>query len=120
MKRVWRWALIVMAVVGGIGTAAPAQAYTSQDTCTTTLYLLSKDEIEKCQDNTFRTLLEDDGVLFSFNLEKRQGQHVCDLQDAGMRPVDAVYELMRDGGYPWDIANSISPAATVAYCWYGY
>jgi hypothetical protein len=112
-------ALVGVAVIG-IGMAAPAQAYTSQDTCTTTLYLLPRDEIEKCQDNTFRTLLIDDGVLFSFNLEKRQGQHVCDLQEAGMRPVDAVYELMRDGGYPWDIANSISSAATVAYCWHGY
>jgi hypothetical protein len=36
--------------------------------------------------------------------------------DYGMSGLDAVYEVMRNGGYPFDIANSIVSAATVAYC----
>jgi hypothetical protein len=67
-------------------------------------------------DVIFRAGLTDLGVLFNFPLEKRQGQRYCQALIDGAKPLDAVYDLMRDGGYPFDIANGITSAASIAYC----
>jgi hypothetical protein len=49
-------------------------------------------------------------------LIREQGLSVCERIDNGMHPLDAIYQLMAEGPYSFDMANSISAAATVAYC----
>jgi len=74
-------------------------------------------DIENAEDQSFMELLDESGVLFSFNLEKHQGQRYCrDIID-GANDMDAIHDLMRNGGYSFDVANAISSAATAAYCW---
>lgn len=65
------------------------------------------------QDETFSQLLSSDGTLFNFNLQKMQAKRACDREAYGL---DAVQLLMRDGGYSFDVANSIVSAGSVAYC----
>jgi hypothetical protein len=92
----------VAAIVTGavVGLATPAHA----DTTTAR------------QDETFQRLLAGDGVLFSFPLQKKQGLRACGQEDYGMSGLDAVYQLMRDGSYSFDVANPIVSSAEVAYC----
>ena len=74
-------------------------------------------DIENAEDQSFMELLDQQGVLFSFNLEKYQGQRYCkDIID-GVDSLAAKEDLMRDGGYSFDVANAIGSAAAVAYCW---
>jgi hypothetical protein len=72
---------------------------------------------EQFKDDIFRHDLEDSGVLFNFNLEKHQGQRVCDDLKWGKSQMDAIDTLMEYGGYPFDIANSIATAGLDAYCY---
>ncbi|BBY28138.1 hypothetical protein GCM10023114_58200 [Mycolicibacterium sediminis] len=67
-------------------------------------------------DQSFSRGLDYAGVLFNFNLEKRQGQRYCRAVVDGSDTLDATYDLMRDGAYSFDVANGISSAAMVAYC----
>ena len=86
------------------------------------------------EDVVFRSNLTRDGVLFNFPLEQWQGLRACDHIEQTThgraivgpngdnygyyaRPdVRATYELMADGGYPKDVADSIVFAAELAYC----
>lgn len=72
------------------------------------------DDLES--DQTFSRGLDHAGVLFNFNLEKRQGQRFCESVIDGNAPLDATYDLMRNGAYSFDVANGITSAAMVAYC----
>ncbi|MDV3125936.1 DUF732 domain-containing protein [Mycobacterium sp. 21AC1] len=73
------------------------------------------------QDDTYFRLLatpDDDGFLITVTnptLMRTHGLMVCQLMDNGVSDLDAVYQLMDDGPYPWDTASSIA-AAAVAYC----
>jgi hypothetical protein len=88
-------------VVLTIGLGAPAHADTDDD---------------PASDATFDNGLAHMGVLFSFNLQKHQGQRLCEDVIGGESPLDAIYDLMRDGGYSFDVVNAISSSASVAYC----
>lgn len=72
------------------------------------------DDFESAQ--TFSRLLDGGGVLFKFNLEKREGQSYCESVIDGQSPLDATEDLARDGAYSFDVANGITSAAMVAYC----
>lgn len=72
--------------------------------------------IENAEDETFIRLLDGAGVLFSFNLQKRQGQRYCRDVIDGATSLEAKQDLMELGGYSFDVANSIGSAAAVAYC----
>jgi hypothetical protein len=67
-------------------------------------------------DQTFRRLLDHEGLLFNYPIEKYQGQRYCEAVIDGDQPIDATNDLARDGAYSFDIANGISSAAMVAYC----
>ena len=71
---------------------------------------------DPASDAEFGRLLDRVGVLFNFNLEKRQGQRFCESIIAGNDPRDATRDLMQSGGYPFDVANGITSSAAVAYC----
>jgi hypothetical protein len=68
------------------------------------------------QDVVFRSMLDESGVLFNFNLEKYQGKRACEDLRKGEDHLDVIYDLMRDGAYSFDVANGIVAAAYVAYC----
>jgi hypothetical protein len=96
-----RTILIAAAIaVAAVGLAAPSHADT--------------DDPES--DATFARLLDNEGILFNFRLEKYQGQRYCRSVIDGDTPVDATQDLMRNGSYSWDVANGITSAAMVAYC----
>ena len=96
-----RTILIAAAIaVAAVGLAAPSNA----------------DNDDPASDETFGRLLEDDGLLFNFPLEKYQGQRYCRSVIEGDTPLDATKELMRNGSYSFDVANGITSAAMVAYC----
>jgi hypothetical protein len=67
-------------------------------------------------DQTFSRGLEHAGVLFNFNLQKRQGLRYCRDVIDGQGTLDATHDLMRNGAYSFDVANGISSAAMIAYC----
>lgn len=67
-------------------------------------------------DETFHYLLNNDGLEFAFGLEKYQAQRYCDSLMAGVSGANATYDLMRSGGYPFDVANAIASAGATAYC----
>lgn len=74
------------------------------------------------QDATYFRLLttpDDDGFFITVtnpSLMRTQGLMVCQHMDNGVEDLDAVYQLMADGPYPWETASTIAAAATVAYC----
>ena len=49
-------------------------------------------------------------------LIRAQGLMVCQRIDYGMDGLDAIYQLMAEGPYSFDVANAISASAKVAYC----
>ena len=67
-------------------------------------------------DELFSRLLDEDGLLFNFRLEKHQGQRFCESIIDGEAPLDATHDLMRDGAYSFDVANGIASSASEAYC----
>ncbi|MDQ1249242.1 MAG: hypothetical protein QG597_3616, partial [Actinomycetota bacterium] len=73
-------------------------------------------DVENAEDQSFMELLDQQGVLFSFNLEKYQGQWYCRDVIDGVDSYEATENLMRDGGYSHDVANSITSAAGAVYC----
>jgi hypothetical protein len=72
--------------------------------------------IENAEDERFMALLDNSGVLGSFNLQKRQGQWFCEAVIRGQDSLDATEVLMENGGYPFDVASAIASAAAVVYC----
>jgi hypothetical protein len=67
-------------------------------------------------DDDFKRELADSGVLFNWPIERDQSRRACDEIRQGWNVLDVVHQLMRYGGYPFDIANHIVTAAEVAYC----
>lgn len=69
-------------------------------------------------DRIFTNLLEADGLLFNFPLEKMQGQRYCEfiIRENTWSSMAGLYQLMDLGGYSFDVANNISQAAGMAYC----
>lgn len=71
------------------------------------------------QDRMFVRMLEHDGTLFSFNLEAMQAKRACDMEAYSVnaqQDLAIVNDLMVQGGYGFDVANSIVSAGNVAYC----
>lgn len=68
------------------------------------------------QDALFRSLLDIDGTVFNFKMERYQGLRYCHDLRAGKDVISATDDLAKYGGYSWDVANSISTAAGGAYC----
>jgi hypothetical protein len=73
-------------------------------------------DIQNAEDQTYMRLLDRSGVLFSFNLQKRQGQRYCKDVIDGATSLEAKEDLMELGGYSFDVANAIGSSAGVAYC----
>lgn len=75
------------------------------------------------QDETFFRLLTtphgDDKrtiVVTNPQLMRAHGLLICELTDNGVSGLDAIHQLMAEGPYTFETANSISAAAKVAYC----
>jgi hypothetical protein len=74
------------------------------------------------QDETFYRLLTEgtDNVppitLTNPPLVRVQGLLACQRHDNGVDGLEVVHMLMADGPYSFDVANSITSAAEVAYC----
>lgn len=87
-----------------VGLAAPAQADAKQD------------------QDFYRLLTEPDQdypmVIWNFPLVRSQGIGVCQREDAGATPMQAIYYLERryGGPYTFDYANSIASSAETIYC----
>ncbi len=79
------------------------------------------------QDQEFYRLLTDPDqddplVIWNFPGVRSQGIAVCQREDAGEAPYDALLDLTkrRGGPYTFDDANNISSSAKVVYCpWHG-
>jgi len=69
------------------------------------------------EDQRFMDHPAQQGILNAPGLQIRQGQRLCEEIIDGTRSLDALYELMRKGGYSFDEANAISSAAKVVYCY---
>jgi hypothetical protein len=113
---------VIAGLVGGVGIGAIAPAHADFDPYAFDMcpqIYNTQAEIDECQDKNFRMLLEDDGILFNFKLEKSEAKTVCGRLAAGMSGLHATYMLMDEGGYPWDVANSLASAGEVAYCYRG-
>ena len=96
-----RTSLIAAAIaVAAVGLAAPSHA----------------DNDDPASDELFSRLLDEEGLLFNFRLEKYQGQRYCESIIDGEATLDATRDLMRNGSYSFDVANGISSAASTAYC----
>jgi hypothetical protein len=91
----------IAAATTALALSTPAQAYP---------------QVDNTEDQSFLRGLDRSGVLSNFNLQKSQGQQYCADVIEGATTLDATYKLMRDGGYSFDVANSISSAAGVSYC----
>lgn len=75
------------------------------------------------QDQEFYRLLVDPDqdhpmVIWDFPLARAQGIEVCQREDAGETPMQALYHLDREygGPYTFDDANNISSSADTVYC----
>jgi hypothetical protein len=72
-------------------------------------------------DTTFFRLLSDPDQdhpmkIWNFPLIRYQGLEHCARESQGMRGIDSIYELQKEGPYTFDDALSIASAADVAYC----
>ena len=92
--------IIVGAMTIGISLAGTAPANADIDDAT--------------GDVIFRASLANQGLLFNFPLEKYQGWGSCQSIIDGTKPLDAIYDLMRDGGYSFDVANGMTSSASIA------
>lgn len=74
------------------------------------------------QDETFFRLLTggtDDTpglAITNYPLVRTQGLITCQRRSAGIYGLDTIHMLQAEGPYSFDVANSISSAAAVAYC----
>jgi hypothetical protein len=68
------------------------------------------------EDQSFMQLLDSNGLLFNFKLQRYQGQRYCREVMDGESSLEAKESLMRDGAYSFDVANGIGSTAGVAYC----
>lgn len=93
-----------LAIFGAVALAVPSNATVAQD-------------------QQFHRLLtrpdqENPMLIWDLSLVRSQGVGVCQRQDSGLTAMQALYELDQryGGGYPFEIASSISSAANVIYC----
>lgn len=106
----WAAGLVLMGAMPGHALLSAPTSYASVDQDQRFYALLTKPN----QDHPM--------VISNFPVVRAQGIQLCQQEDAGATPMQAVHQLNRENGGPYvfDDASSISSAATVIYCsWHG-
>ena len=68
------------------------------------------------QDEMFAGLLEMDGFLLNFRLQRFQALRFCEAVNNGQSSLEATRDLAQLGGYSFDFANGMSATAMGVYC----